>query len=214
MRVLFQPAIAHFGKAEHPLDNPDRMFDPGSHFGLGAVFRPLDLIDNTAVAVAAIGEIAGLGRMLPDHRPLSAVGLITPHAGLLPVQQLGQHRAVGDIGGRRHHGVDHLSAAVHAQCAFMPKYHWFPFFVWCISGSRAFSAFLVEDGALMIVASTIVPVATFSPFAARCRCTSSNSCWPRSCVSSRWRKRHTVVSSGTGSRPRSMSTKRRIASES
>ena len=70
--------------------------------------RPLDLIDNTAVAVAAIGEIAGLGRMLPDHRPLSAVGLITPHAGLLPVQQLGQHRAVGDIGGRRHHGVDHL----------------------------------------------------------------------------------------------------------
>src|SRR5256714_15055142 len=99
MRVLFQPAIAHFGKAEPPLDNPDRMFDPGPHFGLGAVFRPLDLIDNPAVAVAAIGEIAGLGRMLPDHRPLSAVGLITPHSGLSPVQQLGQNRAVGDIGG-------------------------------------------------------------------------------------------------------------------
>jgi hypothetical protein len=49
-----------------------------------------------------------------------------------------------------------------------------------ISGSRALSAFLVEDGALMIVASTIVPVATFSPLAARCRCTSSNSCRPRS----------------------------------
>jgi hypothetical protein len=32
---------------------------------------------------------------------------------------------------------------------------------------------LVEDGALMIVASTIVPVATFSPLAAKCRCTSS-----------------------------------------
>jgi hypothetical protein len=47
-------------------------------------------------------------------------------------------------------------------CAFMPKHHWLPFFVWCISGSRAFLAFLVEDGALMIVASTIVPVATFS----------------------------------------------------
>src|SRR5438105_7052168 len=55
----------------------------------------------------------------------------------------------------------------------MPKYHWLPFLVWCISGSRALSAFLVEDGALMIVASTIVPVATFSPFAAKCRCTSS-----------------------------------------
>src|SRR5262252_8415047 len=55
------------------------------------------------------------------------------------------------------------------KCAFIPKYHWFPFFVWCISGSRAFSAFFVEDGALMIVASTIVPVATFSPLVARCR---------------------------------------------
>jgi len=29
--------------------------------------------------------------------------------------------------------------------------------IWCISGSRFFSAFLVELGALMIVASTIVP---------------------------------------------------------
>lgn len=32
-----------------------------------------------------------------------------------------------------------------------------PFFVWCISGSRFFCAFLVELGAFMIVASTIVP---------------------------------------------------------
>ena len=73
MRVLLRSAIAHLGKAEHPLDDPDRMFDPGPHFGLGAVFRTLDLIDNTAVAVAAIGEIAGLGRMLPDHLPLAAL---------------------------------------------------------------------------------------------------------------------------------------------
>src|SRR5690242_20337911 len=185
MRVLLQPAIAHLGKAEHALYDPDRMFDPSPHFRLGAVFRPLDLIHNTAMAIASIGEIPGLGGMLSDHRLLSAVGLITPHAGLLPVQQLGQYRAVGDIGGRRHHGVDQLGAAVHPKCAFMPKYHWLPFLVWCISGSRAFSAFLVEDGALMIVASTIVPVATFSPFPAKCRCTSSNSCWPRSCSSSR-----------------------------
>ena len=66
----------------------------------------------------------------------------------------------------------------------------------------------------MMVASTIVPVATFIPLAAKCRCTSSNSCRPRSCASSRWRKRHTVVSSGTGSWPRSTPTKRRIAAES
>jgi len=87
MRVLLQTAIAHLGKAEHPLDDPDHMFNPGPHFGLGAVFRPLDLIDNTAVAVAAIGEIPGLGRALPDYRPLAAVSLITPYPGLLAVQR-------------------------------------------------------------------------------------------------------------------------------
>ena len=43
MSVLLQPAIAHLGKAEHPLDDPDRMFDPGPHFGLGTTFLPLDL---------------------------------------------------------------------------------------------------------------------------------------------------------------------------
>src|SRR5437870_4682830 len=32
-------------------------------------------------------------------------------------------------------------------CAFIPKYHCLPFFVWCISGSRCCSRFLVEVGA-------------------------------------------------------------------
>jgi hypothetical protein len=53
------------------------MFDPGPHFGLGTIFCPLDLIHDTAVAVAAIDEILGLWCALPDHRPLAAVGLIT-----------------------------------------------------------------------------------------------------------------------------------------
>jgi hypothetical protein len=44
-------------------------------------------------------------------------------------------------------------------CAFIPKCHWLPFFVWCISGSRLCCLFLVEACAAMIVASTIVPPA-------------------------------------------------------
>ena len=43
------------------------------------------------------------------------------------------------------------------MCNFIPKYHWFPLRVWCISGSRALARFFVDDGALMILASTIVP---------------------------------------------------------
>ena len=82
-------AIAHLGKAEHPLDDPDRMFDPGPHFGLGPIFRALDLIRDTAVPVAAIDEILGLWGLLPDHRPLTAVSLITPRRVSLPCRYFG-----------------------------------------------------------------------------------------------------------------------------
>ena len=57
--VLLSPAVAHLGEAEHPLDGSDRMFDPGPHFGLDTIFHPLGLIDHTAAAEAAIGEVAG-----------------------------------------------------------------------------------------------------------------------------------------------------------
>src|SRR5215471_18335697 len=89
MGVLLQPAIAHFGKAEHPLDDADRMFNPGPHFGLGTIFRPLDLIDDAVVAVAAIGEVLGRGGVLVDHRPLAAVGLIAPPRVSLPCNRSG-----------------------------------------------------------------------------------------------------------------------------
>src|SRR6516165_3272264 len=85
MSVL-QPAIAHFGEAEHSLDDPDRMFDPGPHFGLGTIFLPLDLVNDAAVTVAAIGEVLGPWGVLADHRPLAAVGLIAPHAGFVAMQ--------------------------------------------------------------------------------------------------------------------------------
>ena len=44
MFVLLEPAIAHLGKAEHPLDDRDRLFDPGPDLRLGSIFRPLDLV--------------------------------------------------------------------------------------------------------------------------------------------------------------------------
>ena len=56
------------------------------------------LIHDTAAAVAAIGENLGFWRVLPDHRSLAAMSLIAPHPGLLAMQQVGQHRAVGGIG--------------------------------------------------------------------------------------------------------------------
>ena len=58
------------------------------------------------------------------------------------------------------------------MCAFIPKYHWFPFLVWCISRSRCPERFLVDDGASMMVVSTmvpstIIPSCSFSPWDSR-----------------------------------------------
>src|SRR6266849_2788616 len=83
-------------------------------------------------------------------------------------------------------------------CAFIPKYHCFPFFVWCISGSRCCCWFLVEVGACRMVASTMVPVVIRTPWACRCRFTVPRICSPRWCSSSKCRNLHTVVWSGAG----------------
>jgi len=54
------------------------------------------------------------------------------------------------------------------MCAFMPKYHWFPFFDEDISGSRFCASFFVEGEAAISVASTMVPPRSSSPLAVRC----------------------------------------------
>ena len=43
MRVLFEPAIAHLGKPEYPLDDPDRMLDPRFREGR-LLARTFDLV--------------------------------------------------------------------------------------------------------------------------------------------------------------------------
>ena len=61
MSILFEPAIPHFGKAKYSLDDPDRVLDFGPHFRFGAVFRPLDLVHNTAMAIAPVDEVFARG---------------------------------------------------------------------------------------------------------------------------------------------------------
>ena len=55
-----------------------------------------------------------------------------------------------------------------------PKYHWLPFNAWRISGSRAPSAFFVDDEAAMIVASTMLTPRMIQP------CSSNISPWDSS----------------------------------
>ncbi|KVD84114.1 hypothetical protein WS62_20750 [Burkholderia sp. ABCPW 14] len=53
--------------------------------------------------------------------------------------------------------VEELMSLSFLDDATMPKYHWSPFLLWCISGPRSPEAFLVELKALTSVASTTVP---------------------------------------------------------
>jgi hypothetical protein len=62
MCVLFEPAIADLGKAEHPLDDPDCRFDPRPHFRLGTIFRPLRLLHR---------RVRQIEPLLQTHRNLS-----------------------------------------------------------------------------------------------------------------------------------------------
>src|SRR6201997_2972402 len=87
MSVLFEPAIAHLGKAKHSLDDPDRMLKGGPHLRFAPVFRPLDLVHDTAMAIAAVDEVPG-SRCLPaDPGPLPAIRLVAPPARFVSAQQ-------------------------------------------------------------------------------------------------------------------------------
>jgi len=60
-----------------------------------------------------------------------------------------------------------LNKIVVERCGYIPKYHWLPFLVWCISGSRSFFLFLVELGSAIKVASMIVQCFMAIPMALR-----------------------------------------------
>lgn len=63
--------------------------------------------------------------------------------------------------------------------------------------TRVLGLFSAEEGALMIVASTMVPRETVKPETASCALISAKICSPKLCASSRWRNVHAVVLSGT-----------------
>ena len=69
--------------------------------------------------------------------------------------------------------------------AFMPKYHWLPFLVWCISGSRSPWAYFVELGAAIFVASTTAPFFSVSPLACKMSLTTRSMSLARSFFSRR-----------------------------
>ena len=139
-----------------------------------------------AVGSARRGDRAALPQDRPAGRP-AAVPSRRDAAHLLPAT------VVHALRSRRRGGA--LRHPVHARvlrpgawsrrhptpmCAFMPKYHWLPFFDDVISGSRLPAAFFVDGEAAISVASTIVPPRSISPRASRCDATAANTAFVKS----------------------------------
>ena len=87
------------------------------------------------------------------------------------MQQIGQRVFVMHTLCRRRHGAvrQPTMGCPAPMCSFMPKYHCWPLRVWCMSGSRALSAFLVElgrgdDGCIHVVPVTLTALLQYWPY--------------------------------------------------
>src|SRR5437660_12507616 len=95
------------------------------HRRLAPVLRPLHFVNPILVAVAPMGAVLGLRRALPDHFALSAISLIAS-----PCNRSGSTAESATLAA--------VATAVWMifvllstpTCAFIPKYHCLPFFVW------------------------------------------------------------------------------------
>ena len=115
VRVLLQALVLCLGKAEYRLDDQEQMLDLGRHARLCPVCRTLDFIDEPFATIATIRYVQGVRCAFADDIPLPLIGRVTPYPCLLAMQQVGQAGRIVHIGGRRHHRMNDLGPAVHAD---------------------------------------------------------------------------------------------------
>ena len=143
---------------------------------------------------------------------MPAIDLIVPDIGLLRVQQLRQHGAVGHTRRRRHCRVNELRLVVHPDVRLHPEVPLVAFFRLVHLRVTLLHAVLRRLGRLNGGGVRDVPVVIRTPLLCKCKFTASSICRPGGPHPSRWRNLQTVVSSGTGSCPRSMPTNCHIRS--
>ena len=208
LRVLGDAAVADFAEPKDAFQNPKGMLDISAYARFVAVLR-CSTGSRALCAVATIGEVLRMWRRarMASRWPWYAVA---PHAVSLPCNIAGSSC---------YHGRWPLLPppsgpalpAVHADMRLHAKVPLITFLG--LMHLRVTLAVLVlgRTRRAMIVASMMVPVPTLIPWAERCVLTVLNIFSPRPWASIRWRNLQIVVSSGAGSRPRSISTKPRIA---
>src|SRR6202051_5015862 len=137
MMVLRDATIAHPVEAEDAFQDAEHMFYFRSYFRLGCVLSFRFFVDIVFELRPAAGHVLGVWRGLLDRLRLALIAAVAPHLALFAVQQVGQHVLVGHRGRGRADRMHHALLAVHPDMRLQTEYHWLPFLVWCISGSRS-----------------------------------------------------------------------------
>src|SRR5580698_8421348 len=210
-QVLGQTAVSHFSEAPQLLDHPKGVFAARPGPRARPVDHPPALAQRPLRGRASVDPVAHS----PSPEKLSIVffpvRLIAEQLRSCPCNRSGSWVMSATLAAvaLTVWTIPRLSAPM---CSFIPKYQFLPLRVCFISGSRLALAFLVELGAAMMVASTMVPERSNSRRSSNSPLIESKIAWVSPCCSSRWRKRRIVVSSGTASSPSSTRAKRRIDS--
>jgi len=156
-RVLIQPLLTHLLLVEQVLHDGEWILD----FGPDAGFQRIQFAQQlTKPALFRHGfELAALHGDLPVDVPVlqfvplvsAGVARIQEDVLLFSVQQILGLRDVRLVRRCSDDGEHQAALGIDANVGtFIPKYHWLPFLVWCMSGSRALASFLTVGRAAII----------------------------------------------------------------
>ena len=162
-----QAAVADLSEAEDLLQDEKRVLALDADLGFFAVPDPLLVRERVMTVCLALAKVPHLRRMAADRLALTRIGRVAPDCGFLAMQQIAEHLATMDVGCGGYRRVHLLQLAVDPNVRFQAEVPMIALLRMRISGSRLPSLFLVKLGALMMVASTIVPRLIFMTFSSR-----------------------------------------------
>ena len=121
--ILRQPAVPHFGPPKDPLDHQEHMFNFRADLRLRSIAGALRLAQGPMAMGFRLDEVLGTGGVLPNH-------IASPHTRVsCPCSRSGNtwlSCTFAAVAATEWISLVRLSTP---RWAFMPKYHWLPFFV-------------------------------------------------------------------------------------
>ena len=146
MSIFVQPTVSHCRESKVPFDDTERVFHLCPDAGLVSVSGSFIFSQPPIAAALRLGEVVGAGSAISDGLSLTDVRRISPDAGFLAMEQIGQNLRVVDVSCCSDHAVNAPCATVdvdmglHAEVplmAFVCLAHlWIALFLFVPGGTR------------------------------------------------------------------------------